>query len=63
MPPTISKVSAHLGAEIVMLNRPSDRAVTAQQSVQEYTGGDSSRVVSIDCDLMDFDSVRRAAEV
>lgn len=55
----LAKTCAQLGAVVCMLNRPSERACDALRRVQSE--GNSS-AVSIDCDLQDFASVRRAGQ-
>jgi NAD(P)-dependent dehydrogenase (short-subunit alcohol dehydrogenase family) len=60
----IAITCAENGAEcIVMLNRSSERAEKALRDVREAAVSSSSdvKVVGIDCDLMSFDSVRKAA--
>lgn len=47
------------GAHVVVLNRSSDRADAALQSLTEACTGDG-RVTSVPCDLLSFDSVRDA---
>jgi len=56
-----AKAVASLGAIVVMLNRPSDRATAA---VEEVTASVKSggRVVHIDCDLTTFESVNACAD-
>jgi NAD(P)-dependent dehydrogenase (short-subunit alcohol dehydrogenase family) len=54
-----AKACAELGATVLMLNRKSERAEAALQKVKE--AAPNSKIVSIDCDLMDFESVKRAA--
>merc|ERR1712226_932668 len=56
----LAKVCAHKGATVVLLNRDSERAEAAFQAVQE-SARNSTVVVSIPCDLCDFESVRGAA--
>jgi len=54
-----AKTCAELGAKVIMLNRPSERAQSALQSVKAASPrGDVSLVA---CDLMSFASVRKAA--
>ena len=50
---------ARLGAEVVLLNRPSDRAAAALARLRDALP--EGRFVSVDCDLQSFDSVRQAA--
>lgn len=56
---------ARLNARVVMLNRPSERAQQALQKVRaaasQAKSEEKSDVEHIDCDLMDFSSVRAAA--
>lgn len=51
---------AKRGAEVLLLNRPSSRAASSLQRLQEAVPG--ARFVAIDCDLQDFDSVRGAID-
>ena len=51
--------AAELGGEVVLLNRPSERATKALAKLKENVP--SGTFVSIDCDLQDFESVRKAA--
>eukprot|EP00413_Alexandrium_margalefii_P016889 CAMPEP_0204526544 /NCGR_PEP_ID=MMETSP0661-20131031/8499_1 /ASSEMBLY_ACC=CAM_ASM_000606 /TAXON_ID=109239 /ORGANISM="Alexandrium margalefi, Strain AMGDE01CS-322" /LENGTH=343 /DNA_ID=CAMNT_0051532399 /DNA_START=80 /DNA_END=1111 /DNA_ORIENTATION=+ len=51
---------AGAGARVIMLNRPSARAEAAVKAVQEAVPGSDVRHVA--CDLMSFDSVRKAAQ-
>ena len=51
---------ARKGARVVMLNRPSERATNALARVQEAAAS-PDLIVHVDCDLMNFDSVRTAA--
>ena len=51
--------AAELGGEVVLLNRPSERATTALEKLKENVP--SGTFVSIDCDLQNFESVRKAA--
>ena len=50
---------ARLGAEVVLLNRPSDRAAEALARLHDEVP--EGRFVSIDCDLQSFEDVRQAA--
>lgn len=45
-------------AKVLLLNRPSDRATKAEKDVAEKSSG---QVMTVPCDLMDFNSVRQAA--
>jgi NAD(P)-dependent dehydrogenase (short-subunit alcohol dehydrogenase family) len=59
-----AKLCAEKGAKrIIMLNRPSDRANEATEKVKQAAqeAGSKCDVVHVDCDLMQFDSVRKAA--
>lgn len=47
-------------AAVILLNRPSDRAKDTEKSLKEIANADTT-VETIDCDLQDFASVRRAA--
>lgn len=51
---------AEKGGEVVMLNRKSSRATEALTKLKEAVP--NGNFVSIECDLQDFSSVRRAAE-
>jgi NAD(P)-dependent dehydrogenase (short-subunit alcohol dehydrogenase family) len=55
--------AARKGAEhIFLLNRPSERAIQAEQSIRQEVTPDSKTIVeTIACDLQDFESVRTAA--
>lgn len=55
-----AKVCAELGAQVMMLNRPSERADAALKAVREAAPG--STVTAVPCDLMSFASVRTAAK-
>lgn len=57
---TAAKAVASLGATVVLLNRPSVRAEAAVEAVTAVKG--TGRVVHIDCDLTQFQSVRAAAD-
>jgi len=54
-----AKLCAEKGAEVIMLNRPSERAKSALERVKEAAPG--AKVSHIDCDLSDFESVKKAA--
>eukprot|EP00931_Biecheleriopsis_adriatica_P091390 TRINITY_DN65273_c0_g1_i1.p1 TRINITY_DN65273_c0_g1~~TRINITY_DN65273_c0_g1_i1.p1 ORF type:complete len:389 (-),score=96.67 TRINITY_DN65273_c0_g1_i1:129-1187(-) len=59
-----AKLCAEKGAKrIIMLNRPSERANEATEKVKKAAqeAGSPCQVVHVDCDLMDFGSVRKAA--
>mmetsp|Transcript_7638 Transcript_7638/g.10481 ORF Transcript_7638/g.10481 Transcript_7638/m.10481 type:complete len:325 (+) Transcript_7638:74-1048(+) len=58
-----AKYLAGLGGDIIMLNRPSDRAEKALDIVKGVAEQKGGKVTHIDCDLMDFKSVREAAEM
>ena len=53
-----AKTCAKKGATVLMLNRPSKRAEAALEAVKKEAKGS---VQHVDCDLMDFESVRKAA--
>ncbi len=52
---------ARLGASVLLLNRESERAVTALNKLKEEVP--EGKFESITCDLQDFSSVRKAIEV
>ena len=54
-----AKTCAELGATVLLLNRKSERADTAFENIKK--AAPNSKIVSIDCDLMDFENVKRAA--
>lgn len=55
-----SRAIARLGAKLVMLNRQSERSEKAYADLKaEYP---NANILSIECDLMSFDSVRKGAE-
>jgi NAD(P)-dependent dehydrogenase (short-subunit alcohol dehydrogenase family) len=54
-----ARTCARKGAHVIMLNRASERADKAMEKIAIDAPG--SKVTKIDCDLMDFDSVRAAA--
>eukprot|EP00961_Rhodomonas_salina_P190236 2566655-Rhodomonas_salina.1 len=56
-----AKLSAEKGAHVLMLNRASERAKAAFTTVQGCASS-AAKVTSIDCDLSDFESVRKAVE-
>jgi NAD(P)-dependent dehydrogenase (short-subunit alcohol dehydrogenase family) len=59
-----AKLCAEKGAKrIIMLNRPSERATEATEKVKiaAQQAGSQCEVVHVDCDLMNFGSVRKAA--
>lgn len=56
-----AKTVAQKGAQVLMLNRPSDRAQQALKDVQACALKFET-VQHIDCDLQSFESVRRAAK-
>lgn len=89
-----ARTMAHAGADVYLLNRPSERAVEAEKSiamealnavssppasptrspaaggvgspsklVRSLSLGNGGVITSVDCDLADFDSVRRAASI
>jgi len=49
------------GATVLMLNRKSSKAEAAEAKIKAVAT-ESGKVVTIECDLMNFDSVRKAAE-
>jgi NAD(P)-dependent dehydrogenase (short-subunit alcohol dehydrogenase family) len=51
---------ARLGAHVLLLNRPSERATSSLQDLKEAVP--DGQFTAIDCDLQDFDSVRAAAK-
>jgi len=55
----LAKLCAHLGATVLMVNRPSERADKALRDVSAIPG---SKVALIPCDLNRFVSVREAAK-
>jgi len=56
----LAKLCAGKGADVLLLNRPSERAQAALKLVQGSSSGGT--VTHIDCDLASFASVREAAE-
>jgi len=54
-----AKTLAQKGAQIVLLNRPSERAVAAEKKLKEVVPG--ADVSTVDCDLSSFESTRKAA--
>lgn len=54
-----ARVIALLGGETVLLNRPSERSKAALAKLKE--AAPEGKFVPIDCDLQNFDSVRKAA--
>lgn len=64
----VARTAVRKGARnILLLNRPSNRAVKAEQSLKdellESTGGVSSTIETIPCDLQDFESVKTAISI
>jgi len=55
-----AKAIAQKGGEVVMLNRPSERATKAEAAVKEAAPG--AKVSTVACDLQSLDSVRSCAE-
>ncbi len=51
---------AKLGAEVLLLNRKSERSTSALSSLQHEVPG--AKFVAVECDLQDFDSVRKAID-
>jgi NAD(P)-dependent dehydrogenase (short-subunit alcohol dehydrogenase family) len=56
-----AKTCAELGATVLMLNRRSDRAEKAFESVKAVAAPEAV-IHNISCDLMDFESVKAAAK-
>ena len=56
-----AKTCAELGASVIMLNRKSERADAAFESVKAVAAAGST-IHNVSCDLMDFDSVKAAAK-
>lgn len=54
-----AKTLATKGARIILLNRLSDRAKVAETSLRQEVPG--AQVSTVECDLMSFDSVNKAA--
>jgi len=54
-----AKTLASKGARIILLNRSSERSVSAENKLREVVPG--ANVSTVDCDLSSFDSTRRAA--
>ena len=54
-----ARTAGELGAEVVLLNRPSDRATKALEDLRVAVP--SATFVPIDCDLQSFDNVKAAA--
>lgn len=57
----LAKIAVEKGASIIMLNRESQRAVDAFDSVKTLAK-EEDKVFKINCDLMDLDSVKKATE-
>ena len=55
-----ARTAAQLGGEVVLLNRPSERATAALTKLQQEVP--NGKFVPVDCDLQNFASVRRAAQ-
>eukprot|EP00516_Mucochytrium_quahogii_P002336 CAMPEP_0203759876 /NCGR_PEP_ID=MMETSP0098-20131031/13185_1 /ASSEMBLY_ACC=CAM_ASM_000208 /TAXON_ID=96639 /ORGANISM=" , Strain NY0313808BC1" /LENGTH=324 /DNA_ID=CAMNT_0050653175 /DNA_START=186 /DNA_END=1157 /DNA_ORIENTATION=- len=55
-----ARTCAELGAQVVLLNRPSERATKALKDLKEAVP--NATYEAVDCDLMDFASVRVAAK-
>mmetsp|Transcript_3696 Transcript_3696/g.6335 ORF Transcript_3696/g.6335 Transcript_3696/m.6335 type:complete len:345 (+) Transcript_3696:123-1157(+) len=53
-----AKTVVQLGGTVICLNRPSERAAKAEEVIRSSGPG---TVQTVDCDLKDFDSVRKAA--
>jgi len=54
-----ARTVAKLGGEVVLLNRPSDRAAKALAQLKDEVP--EGEFVTVDCDLQNFESVRKAA--
>eukprot|EP00615_Pteridomonas_danica_P012568 CAMPEP_0114347744 /NCGR_PEP_ID=MMETSP0101-20121206/14153_1 /TAXON_ID=38822 ORGANISM="Pteridomonas danica, Strain PT" /NCGR_SAMPLE_ID=MMETSP0101 /ASSEMBLY_ACC=CAM_ASM_000211 /LENGTH=334 /DNA_ID=CAMNT_0001485253 /DNA_START=180 /DNA_END=1184 /DNA_ORIENTATION=- len=54
-----ARTCARKGAHVVMLNRASERSEKALEKLTQDAPG--AQITKVDCDLMDFDSVRSAA--
>jgi short-subunit dehydrogenase len=61
----VAKTCAKKNAShVLLLNRPSPRADAAEQEIKQLLPEGSSTVVeTIPCDLQDFESVKKAAEI
>jgi len=59
-----ARTAAQKGAHVVMLNRSSERAASAEREIRLAVpeAAAEERITCVDCDLMDFVSVRAAAE-
>ena len=53
-----AQIIAELGGEVILLNRPSNRSKSSLEKLKAAVPG--GKFVPIDCDLQDFDSVRKA---
>eukprot|EP00593_Proboscia_inermis_P003177 CAMPEP_0171296972 /NCGR_PEP_ID=MMETSP0816-20121228/5707_1 /TAXON_ID=420281 /ORGANISM="Proboscia inermis, Strain CCAP1064/1" /LENGTH=329 /DNA_ID=CAMNT_0011770877 /DNA_START=15 /DNA_END=1004 /DNA_ORIENTATION=+ len=49
-------------SNVLLLNRPSERATKVYEELSAEAASDETKVEAIDCDLQDFESVRKAAE-
>eukprot|EP00416_Gambierdiscus_australes_P022080 CAMPEP_0171064758 /NCGR_PEP_ID=MMETSP0766_2-20121228/6478_1 /TAXON_ID=439317 /ORGANISM="Gambierdiscus australes, Strain CAWD 149" /LENGTH=341 /DNA_ID=CAMNT_0011520823 /DNA_START=51 /DNA_END=1076 /DNA_ORIENTATION=+ len=56
-----AKACAQLGAQVVMLNRASERATKAEEQLRSEVP--DAKVTTISCDLQKFEAVRKAAEM
>lgn len=59
----VARTAVQKGADhVLLLNRPSDRATKAEESLKaEIKQGSKTKIESIPCDLQDFESVKSAA--
>lgn len=59
-----ARTAAQKGAHVVLLNRPSERAISAEREIRLAAPDASAegRITCVDCDLMSFASVKAAAE-
>eukprot|EP00055_Hartaetosiga_balthica_P009500 m.37979 g.37979 ORF g.37979 m.37979 type:complete len:333 (+) comp6771_c0_seq2:80-1078(+) len=55
-----AKAMGELGARVLLLNRPSERATSSLEKLKESAGED--HFVQVDCDLQSFTSVRSAID-
>lgn len=59
----LARTAIRKGAEhVLLLNRPSDRATAAEESLKREVVETTTHVETIPCDLQSFDDVRKAAE-
>ena len=58
----VARTAARKNAEhVVLLNRPSERAKKAEEDLKTSEASSKSKIVSVDCDLQDLESVKAAA--